>query len=64
MLTWLLTALGSIHLGLVGLGFNLWQHPLVQNNLSWLVQPAHWVIGAAGVISLVMFVTKLGHECK
>ena len=63
-LVWLLTSLGAIHLGLIGLGINVWNLAFVQNNLSCLVQPAHWVIGVAGVISLVMLVSKLGQDCK
>ena len=63
-LAWLLTALGAIHLGLTGLGYNIWNTPFIQNNLAWLVQPAHWAIGLAGVVSLVAWFMKLGHKCK
>jgi len=51
---WLLTALGSIHLGLIGLGFNFLNLPFIQENLAMLIVPLHYVFGVAGVLSLVM----------
>jgi len=55
-LVWLLTALGSIHLGLIGLGFNILEMPFFMDNLAMLDKPIHYLFGVAGVLSLVMMV--------
>jgi len=60
---WLLTALGSIHLGLIGLGFNVLTMPFVQENLAMLIVPLHYVFGVAGVLSLVMMMQGCGSNC-
>ena len=67
-LVWLLTAIGAIHLGLIGLGYNLWEQSLIQNTefLRKLVVPLHWLIGIAGVLSLIFYIQWVAsgcHEC-
>jgi len=59
---WLLTAIGSIHLGLIGLGFNFLNLPFIQENLAMLIVPLHYVFGVAGVLSLVMMMQSCA--CK
>ena len=62
---WLLTAIGSIHLGLIGLGFNFLNMPFIQENLAAFIIPLHYVFGVAGVLSLVMMMQSCsGGTCK
>ena len=60
---WLITAIGSIHLGLIGLGFNWLELPFVQNNLAALIIPLHYVFGIAGVLSLIMMMQGCSGNC-
>ena len=66
MLAWLLSALAAIHLGLLGIGINLWESDFVVRTLPWLMRPAHYIFGIAGLISLIMFVMSLTspHCCR
>lgn len=67
MCVWLITALAAIHLGLIGLGIDIWQHPIVQDHefLRKAIIPIHWIIGLAGVWSLISYVqwAMSGYEC-
>src|SRR3990170_5512573 len=58
ILTWKITALASIHLGLVGLSYNIFDLPLFQTTLATWVTPIHYIIGVAGVISMAMLLWK------
>lgn len=49
--SWVVTALASVSVGLCPLGYNMLHLPV----LSTLAGPLHYVVGAAGVLSLVMF---------
>ncbi len=61
---WLLTALGSIHLGLIGIGYNLFTLPIFQTTLAMIVVPTHYVFGLAGFISLAFYLmTVLNLKC-
>lgn len=66
MITWLVTALAAVAVGLEALGitigkqWDIWQSAFVANNLPWIVQPAHYVIGAAGLVSLLIWFACLG----
>lgn len=53
---WLITALGAVHVGLGALGYNLLAHPV----LMGLARPVEYLVGAAGVVSLVLFVMHSG----
>jgi uncharacterized membrane protein YuzA (DUF378 family) len=55
--TWILTALGSINWGLVPFGYSLFSLPFVQENLGQLQDPFYFLIGAAGLYSLITFFT-------
>jgi len=57
---WLITALGSIHLGLIGLGYNVLQQPFFVTNLAQFIVPIHYVFGIAGVLSIIMMM----QSCK
>jgi len=59
MVTWLFTALGAIHLGLIGLDYNIFSHTLFMTTLRSWVTPIHYVIGVSGVYSLVLYFMKL-----
>lgn len=68
-IVWLLVSLGAIHLGLIALGFDILQQPFIQNSdmLRQVVVPLHWLIGAAGVWSLILYAQwVMGgcHECN
>jgi len=62
---WLLTSLAALHLGLLGLGFNIWEQPMIAGNelLHKLVVPLHWAIGLAGLWSLVVYVQWVMGGC-
>lgn len=62
-LTWLITAFGSIHLGLKALGYDMFTHTIFQTTLQSWVTPIHYVIGAAGVFSLVMYFSAMSCSC-
>lgn len=65
--TWLLTSLGALHLGLIGLGFNIWEQPIFRSEMMHkLIVPLHYVIGLAGLYSLIMFIQHVasGEVCK
>lgn len=68
-LVWLLCSVGAIHLGLIGLGYNIWNSAFIMEHqmLAQAVMPIHLIIGVAGVISLfhyVMWVMHGGCGCK
>lgn len=50
-----ITALASIHLGLIGLGYNIFSLPFFLVQFPYLIVPLHYIIGLAGIISLVLF---------
>lgn len=55
LLAWLVTSLAAINIGLMPFGYDFFKLPFVQNNLPQLVTPAYYIIGVAGVISLLLF---------
>lgn len=66
MVTWLVTALSALAVGLEALGnymgksWNIWQSDFIMNNLPNIVQPAHFLIGLCGLISLITWFMCLG----
>jgi len=64
--SWLLCSIAAIAWGLLALGeslnksLNIWDF-LAAQNLSWIILPAQYIIGAAGVISLIAWFMCLGH---
>ena len=64
MLSWLITALASINIGAcVAFQFDFFKTPFVQTNLAWLTAPAYYVIGLAGLMSLIMFLMAMMGMC-
>lgn len=55
--TWILTALGALNWGLLPLGLDLFNLPFIRDNLGGLQVPFYYLIGAAGLYSLVSFFT-------
>ena len=61
MIAWLLTALGAIHLGLIALGFDFWKMQFLANLPAWSPLAVGYAMGAAGVISLILWFMNLGN---
>lgn len=55
-IVWILTALGSINLGLIPAGKSFFQAFVKEGAASPLFAPLHYIIGIAGLISLIMFI--------
>jgi uncharacterized membrane protein YuzA (DUF378 family) len=62
LIAWLITALAAINVGLMPVGYDFFKLPFVQNNLQSLIVPLYYLIGVAGVISLVGFFIVLTSE--
>ena len=56
--SWVLTALASLNIGLKPLGLDVLTTDFVQTNLAALITPLHYLIGLAGLFSLVLFFTS------
>ncbi len=61
-IVWVITALGAIHLGLIGLGYDIFALTIFQTTLHGWIIPIHYVIGVAGLLSLYMYFTAM--MCK
>lgn len=59
MLVWLITALASINIGLMPFGYDVFKMPTVAAYGMYIA----YVIGAAGIISLIMMFTHAGCDC-
>jgi len=55
MAAWLITGLVSLHIGLATMGWDITTTSFVQNNLSSLMMPIRYIIGLAGLWSLIAF---------
>lgn len=66
ILVWLLTSIGAINWGLVAAGRNLFDLPFVVQNFSNFLVPFQYIVGIAGLISLLMLLDAVvrGHHCK
>jgi hypothetical protein len=66
-LTWLITALASLHIGLVfwyGESADVFYYLMNKPNGIMIIKSMLWAIGVAGVFSLLMFVAKLFKKCR
>jgi|GEM_PF-2529232 hypothetical protein len=69
MVSWLVTALSSLFIGLDALGaymgkdWNIWHSDFIMNHLPALVQPLMYLIGLCGLFSLISFFMCCG-SCK
>jgi len=64
IVSWLITALVSLHVGLVAIGWNLLEQPFFAGNFGMLVLPAMYIIGLAGAFSLFSLIMMLINGCK
>jgi uncharacterized membrane protein YuzA (DUF378 family) len=66
ILVWLITSIGAINWGLVAAGYNLFDTPFFQQNLANFLVPFQYIVGIAGLISLLMLIDVVarGHRCK
>ena len=62
---WLITALAAINVGAAALGYDFFMLEFVQTSMMSFIKPLMYVIGVAGVISLIMFFMEWGcsSEC-
>ncbi len=63
-IVWLLTAIGAINWGLTAMGWGLFQFKLFMVTMPWLIKPTMYVVGLAGVLSVVMFFTGMFKDCE
>jgi len=65
-LTWLITALASLHIGLVfwyGESADVFYYLMNKPQGVMIIKSMLWTIGIAGIFSLLMFVAKLFKKC-
>ncbi len=62
-LTWLITSLGAIHLGLVALGYDIFTTTFFLTTAHSWVMPIHYVVGVAGLMSLLMYFYMMTCSC-
>ena len=58
-IVWVITALASIHIGLMAMGYNV----LDMAHISQYSRTIDYIVGIAGVISLLMLIMMLGSGC-
>lgn len=59
MAAWIITALIAVNYGLTAFGYDFFTLPMVEQNLSNLINPIKYIILAAGILSLVaLFMPK------
>lgn len=63
MLSWVISALATINVGLAPFGFDFFRTDFVQLNLFNMIVPMHYVILASGLISLALFVMSAAGNC-
>lgn len=63
MLSWLISGLAAVNVGLHPFGFNFFSTEFVLMNMMGLIGPMHYLILIAGLISLGLFVMSLSGKC-
>lgn len=63
MLSWLISALATINVGLAPFDFDFFRTEFALTNLFNLMAPMHYVILASGLISLALFVMSAAGNC-
>ncbi len=58
-ISWVITALAAINIGLMPFGYDFFTSSFVLNNLTRFIIPIHYAIGLAGAFSLAKFVWML-----
>jgi len=64
MLSWVITALASIHVGLCPLGYNLFKTEMMRMSFPALIAPLHYLVGLAGLVSLLMLCMAWTQKCS
>lgn len=62
--SWILTALGSINWGLKPFNFDLFSIDFIRSSLGMVETPFYYLIGLAGLYSLITFFTGCGDSCE
>lgn len=60
---WIITAIAAINTGLRPFEFDLFASDWMINNMPQLITPLHYLVGIAGVISLLMFFGVIAMGC-
>lgn len=63
MVSWLVTSLAAINVGLCPFGVNLLRSGWMMTRFPALIAPLHYFVGLAGLICLVAFVRACKAEC-
>ena len=61
--SWLLTAFAGLNWGLKALGLDLFSLDFIRTSLGGLELPFYYILGLAGIYSLVAFFTGCGGNC-
>jgi hypothetical protein len=62
---WIIAIIALINMGLMPLGYNLFQTDFMQFTAPWLIAPFHYFAGLAGLLGLLKFFRSLtgGESC-
>lgn len=60
--SWLIVSLAAINVGVRPFGYDFFM--FLANNTPALVNPVSYIVGIAGVISLLMLIYKVAGGCK
>jgi len=64
-ISWVITALAALHIGLVAVGFDITTTHFVMANMMSFAKPVQYIVGLSGLFSLVMFFSSMGcSDCK
>lgn len=55
MLVWLVTAIGALNWGLEAAGYGLFEMAFMHQHFAQAIVPIKYIIGACGVISLLLY---------
>lgn len=59
---WFVTSIAAILWGLIPFGFDFWKSDFVVNNLPWIVTPALYLVGIAGILGLIGLFKHCAHK--
>lgn len=64
-ISWIITGLAALHIGLVAVGFDVTTTNFVMTHLMSFAKPIQYIVGLSGLFSLLMFFSSMGcSECK
>jgi hypothetical protein len=64
LISWLITALISINVGLRPFGYDFMTSEFMLVNMSQFIEPLHYIILIAGIVSLVLLVMSFMWHCS